>query len=160
MANPCRFASERVVSWPCWARNGERLQADHLRVWLSPENLRSEKSHSAMEEAIGIYDRLVLVLSAESVASGCAELLGDAAMKKEHGEKRMVLFPIRLDDAVMDVSAGWAADLRRTRHLGDFGNWREPDAFEAAYKRLLRDLRASTKPPALPGAAAASNRMR
>jgi hypothetical protein len=30
---------------------------------------------------------------------------------------KLVLFPLRLDDAVMEADQAWAASLRRTRHL-------------------------------------------
>jgi hypothetical protein len=33
--------------------------------------------------------------------------------------------------------------LRRTRHIGDFRHWRNHDAFEKAFERLLRDLKNS-----------------
>jgi hypothetical protein len=32
--------------------------------------------------------------------------------------------------------------LRRTRHLGDFRNWKDHDAFKKAFDRLLGDLKA------------------
>ena len=53
-----------------------------------------------------------------------------------------MLFPIRLDDAVTDTDQAWAASLRRTRHIGDFTNWKDHDAFKTAFERLRRDLRA------------------
>jgi hypothetical protein len=32
---------------------------------------------------------------------------------------------------------------RRTRHIGDFRNWKDYDAFKKAFDRLLRDLKSS-----------------
>jgi hypothetical protein len=52
-----------------------------------------------------------------------------------------VLFPIRIDDAVMDTTEQWAHDIRRTRHISDFTRWKEHDAYSKALDRLLRDLR-------------------
>jgi hypothetical protein len=52
---------------------------------------------------------------------------------------------IRLDDAVMAVEEGWAADIRRTRHIGDFTNWKDDDAYAKGFARLLRDLKADAK---------------
>jgi hypothetical protein len=54
-----------------------------------------------------------------------------------------VLFPIRIDDAVMQTLDGWAALVRRTRHIGDFRNWNDPGSYRKALDRLLRDLLAS-----------------
>ena len=102
-----------------------RLQADSVRVWFAPEALRiGDKFRVAIDEAIRVYDKLMVVLSATSVESDWVEKEVETAMEKERQEKRAVLFPIRLDDAVMEVKAGWAADIRRTRHLGDFRNWK------------------------------------
>ncbi len=32
-------------------------------------------------------------------------------------------------------------DIKRTRHIGDFRNWKEHDAYQESLQRLLRDLR-------------------
>ncbi len=36
------------------------------------------------------------------------------------------MIPIRLDEAVMEIKADWPADIRSTRHIGDFTNWKHP----------------------------------
>jgi hypothetical protein len=64
-----------------------------------------------------------------------------------------VLFPIRLDDAVMETKIGWAADIKRSRHIGDFRNWKDHDAYQKALARLLRDLRVAPLRPQAGGAA-------
>ena len=64
----------------------------------------------------------------------------EAALDRERREKRSILFPIRLDDAVMDTTQAWAAELRRTRHIGDFTRWEDHDSYQDGLKRLLRDL--------------------
>ncbi|HTS69512.1 MAG TPA: hypothetical protein VMO17_11055 [Terriglobia bacterium] len=53
-----------------------------------------------------------------------------------------MLFPVTLDDAVMETDQSWAASLRRTRHLGDFRAWKDHDLFQKSFDRLLRDLKA------------------
>jgi len=65
----------------------------------------------------------------------------EAALEKEQRQQREVLFPVRLDDAVMQTSQAWAAKFRRTRHIGDFTNWTDPQAYQIALDRLLRDLK-------------------
>ena len=72
----------------------------------------------------------------------------ETAMGKEREQERTMLFPIRLDDAVMDRKTGWPADVRRTRHIGDFTNRKNHDAYQRAFERLLRDLKASSQPVA------------
>ena len=56
-----------------------------------------------------------------------------------------MLFPIRLDDAVMETEEAWAADIGRTRHIGDFREWKSQDKYREAFGRLVRDLKAGEK---------------
>ena len=69
----------------------------------------------------------------------------ETAFEKERKQKRTVLFPIRLDDAVMETDEAWAADIRRTRHIGDFRGWKEHDKYKVAFGRLMRDLKAGER---------------
>jgi len=63
-------------------------------------------------------------------------------MERERREKRTVLFPIRLDNAVMKAASGWPADIRRSRNIGEFLRWKDHDSYRRAFERLLRDLKA------------------
>jgi hypothetical protein len=63
-------------------------------------------------------------------------------MERERKEKQAVLFPVRLENAVMEIENGWPADIRRTRHIGDFRNWKNHDEYQKAFERLLLDLKA------------------
>jgi len=40
-----------------------------------------------------------------------------------------------------ETSQAWAATLRRTRHIGDFTQWINPQNYQVAFERLLRDLK-------------------
>ncbi|HLG15635.1 MAG TPA: TIR domain-containing protein [Blastocatellia bacterium] len=64
--------------------------------------------------------RFPLILSADSIESSWIEREVRAALEKEESRKQTVLFPIRLDDSVMDCDKAWAVDIRRTRQIGDF----------------------------------------
>ena len=63
------------------------------------------------------------------------------ALEKEQQQNALVLFPVKLDKTVMDTFLPWAASMRRTRHIGDFCAWKEHDAYQQAFQRLLRDLK-------------------
>ncbi len=65
--------------------------------------------------------------------------------ERERKQKRTVLFPIRSDDAVMEAEKAWAAEIRRTRHIGDFRKWKDHDEYQTAFGRLMRDLKAGEK---------------
>jgi len=120
-----------------------RMRNKHLRVWLATEDLKiGDRFRSTMDEAISLYDKLLLVLSKDSVDSPWVESEVEAAFEKERKQKRTVLFPIRLDDTVMKTTRAWAADVRRTRHIGDFTQWKKHDQFEKVFARLLCDLKA------------------
>jgi hypothetical protein len=56
-----------------------------------------------------------------------------------------VLFPIRLDDAVMDTNEAWAAKLRGNRNIGDFRQWKDRDAYSKRLDRVIRDLSIKVK---------------
>ena len=65
----------------------------------------------------------------------------ETALERERKQGRTSLFPIRLDDAVMEMEGGWAALIRNTRNIGDFRRWKEHDEYQKAFDRLLRDLK-------------------
>jgi hypothetical protein len=50
----------------------------------------------------------------------------------------------------MDTTKAWAADLRRTRHIGDFTEWKDHDSYQKAFERLLRDLKAEAGAGSVP----------
>jgi hypothetical protein len=62
---------------------------------------------------------------------------------EEQQRQTTVLFPVRLDEAVMETRQTWAANIRRTRHMGDFQRWKDHDKHQKALTRWLRDLKAN-----------------
>lgn len=125
----------------------ERLYADlqirRVRCWFAAEDMKiGEKIRPLIDEAIRIHDKVLLVLSENSVESAWVEKEVETAFEKERLQQKLVLFPIRLDDSVMHTSQAWAADIRRTRYVGDFTHWKNHDDYLKAFSRLLRDLKA------------------
>jgi uncharacterized protein YjbI with pentapeptide repeats len=119
------------------------LQNKGVRCWLASENLKiGEKLRIGIDESIRVHDKLLLVLSKHSVASDWVEQEVETALDRERKEKRIVLFPIRLDDVVMKIDTGWPALIKNTRNIGDFLKWRSPQAYQKSLDRLLRDLKA------------------
>jgi hypothetical protein len=128
----------------------KRLHADlrskGVRSWFAPEDLKiGDKLRSAFDEAIRLHDKLMVILSENSVKSPWVEKEVETAFEKERQQGRTVLFPIRLDNAVMDTHEAWASDLRRTRHIGDFRDWKNRASYKKTFERLLRDLKADDK---------------
>ena len=89
-----------------------------------------------------LYDKLLIILSEFSIESNWVEREVVAALEKEQQQRKLVLFPITLDETFKYTVAPWAADLRRQRHIGDFTHWKHHDAYQKAFTRLLRDLKA------------------
>lgn len=120
------------------------LQAKHVRCWFAPEDLKiGDRFQEEIEQSIRAYDKLLIILSQESILSRWVEREVNTAFEHEQKQNRTILFPIRLDDSVMDCTQPWAADIRRTRHIGDFTCWKAHDSYQKAFDRLLRDLKAS-----------------
>lgn len=118
------------------------LQANGVRCWFAPEDMKTgDKIRTRIDEAIHLQDKLLLLLSEHALKSSWVENEVEAAMEKEQHQQREVLFPIRLDENVMQTTQAWAAKLRRTRHIGDFTHWNNPQAYQQAFNRLLRDLK-------------------
>jgi uncharacterized protein YjbI with pentapeptide repeats len=120
------------------------LQSKGVRCWFAPEDLKiGERFRRRIDEVIRVHDKLLLIISEHSVASSWVEKEVETAMESEDDHHRTVLFPVRLDDSVMEIKEGWPADVRRTRHIGDFRRWKEHDEYQKAFARLLADLKAS-----------------
>jgi hypothetical protein len=66
------------------------------------------------------------------------------ALDEERTRKQVVLFPVRLDDAVMQTSEAWARLVRGQRNIGDSTRWKEHDSYQKSLDRLIRDLRVET----------------
>jgi hypothetical protein len=45
----------------------------------------------------------------------------------------------------MQTTRAWAADIRRMRHITDFTGWKDHDAYQKAFARLLHDLKAEAQ---------------
>ncbi|HZT57247.1 MAG TPA: toll/interleukin-1 receptor domain-containing protein [Pyrinomonadaceae bacterium] len=127
-----------------------RMREEKLRVWFAPEDVKGgEKLYEQIERAIQIHDRLLIVLSERSLESKWVMTEIRRARKVELRENRRKLFPIRLVDyetlqawECFDADTGedLASEVRQY-FIPDFSNWKEHDAFEKAFERLLRDLR-------------------
>jgi uncharacterized protein YjbI with pentapeptide repeats len=135
-----------------------RLQQEHIRVWFAPHDMKSgEKLHEQIDTAIKVYDKLLILLSPDSLQSKWVMTELRKARKAEGKTGKRKLFPMRLVDyptltdwECFDSDSG--TDLAtevREYFIPDFSNWKNHDAFEAAFARLLKDLRQSTQPAPL-----------
>jgi uncharacterized protein YjbI with pentapeptide repeats len=124
----------------------DRLHADlqnkGVRCWFAPHDMPiGAKILDTVTEAIRLRDKVLLILSRHSIESEWVETEVTRAFSEERTRKQTVLFPIRIDNTVKRSSEPWAAQLWDSRHIGDFTCWKDPDAYQVALDRLLKDLK-------------------
>ena len=74
------------------------LQQKGVRCWFAPEDLKiGDKFRTRIDESIRVYDKLMVILSANSINSPWVEKEVEAALEKEHQQNKPVLFRIGLD---------------------------------------------------------------
>jgi hypothetical protein len=131
------FISYSSIDHDFAKRLHDDLQNNGVRCWFAPEDLKiGDELRRMIGEEIRIRDKLLLILSENSIRS---EWVGDEvekALAEEREQKTLKLFPIRLDDAVLKSKADWAEKIRLRRHIGDFSG-----EYAKALERLLHDLK-------------------
>lgn len=119
------------------------LQSNGVRCWFAPEDMKmGDHLVDTIEYAIRVRDKVLLILSETSVASAWVEKEVKTALEEEVKQEKLVLVPIRIDDSVLDTTDQWAHEIRRQRHIGDFSLWKNHDAYQEKFARLLHDLKA------------------
>jgi uncharacterized protein YjbI with pentapeptide repeats len=126
----------------------DRLHADlqdkGVRCWFASHDLPiGAKTWDAIDEAIRLRDKLLLILSKASIASEWVEDEVNKAYAEERSRKEIVLFPVRIDNTAISTNEPWAVKLRDQRNIGDFRQWKKPVEYQKSLDRLLRDLKAS-----------------
>jgi hypothetical protein len=139
------------------AEDGSVLQARGVRCWFAPHDIQGgRKVHEQIDEAIRLYDKLLLILSDASMNSPWVKTEIANARAREQQEKRQMLFPVtlvpfdrirpwKLFDA--DTGIDSAREIREY-FIPDFSNWKDHGLYTAASERLVLDLKAQ------PGASA------
>jgi TIR domain len=112
-----------------------------VRCWFAPHDMPiGAKIWDAIDEASKLRDKLLLILSENSIKSDWVEDEVQKAFAEERGRKQIVLFPVRIDDAVMETPEPWARKLRDQRYVGDLRRWKDHDAYKQSFERVVRDL--------------------
>jgi TIR domain/Pentapeptide repeats (8 copies) len=120
------------------------LQDVGVRCWFAPVDLPiGATTYEATDTAVRLHDKVLLILSEASIQSDWVADEVTKALAEERQRRTSVLFPIRVDDAVMTVNEAWALKLRDSRNIGDFRHWKEHDRYQRAFSRVVRDLAVS-----------------
>ena len=137
------------------ARLHSRMTQEKLRVWYAPEDMKGGlKILDQIDHAIRVHDKLLLVLSGASMGSDWVRHEVVRAVERERAEGRQILFPIALVNheairswAAFDADLGRdMAKVVREYHIPDFSGWKDHDAFEGSFARLLDDLKSRDVP--------------
>ena len=134
------------------------LQDHGIRCWLVPENLKGGKDlQIQLSNAIGREDKLILVLSDQSMTSEWIAQELKALREQEKQEHRRLLYPVSLANPSMIQSwtlmepgsfVNLAKELRKYP-IPNFSDREHEASYQVAFKQLLRDLK-SGLPQAVP----------
>jgi hypothetical protein len=128
-----------------------RMRQEGLRVWFAPEDIKGgQKLYEQIDRAIQLHDRLLIILSENSMRSEWVLTEIRRARKTEVKEGRRKLFPIRLvgyeeigEWECFDADHGKELAVEvREYYIPDFSNWKNHDAFEREFGRLYKSLKA------------------
>jgi hypothetical protein len=118
------------------------LQDKGVRCWFAPHDLRPGQWYRrGIEEAIYLHAKVLLLLSKDAVESGWVAYEVETALNREIQERCELLFPLRLDEAVMQTSQPWARRLQEDRHMSDFTNWHDESVYQQRLTELVRHLK-------------------
>ena len=132
------FISHSHLDHPFAEQLYNDLQDNGVPCWFAPEKMKiGDKIRPTIDRFIRLHDRLLLILSEHSINSNWVEKEVETAFEEESKRNQTVLFPIRLDETVMHTDQAWAADIRRTRHIGDFCGWEDGDGFQRGFQQLV-----------------------
>jgi hypothetical protein len=127
------------------------LQAQGVRCWFAPhDSQRGRKLVEQIDEAIRVHEKLLLILSPDSIQSKWVETEIVKARRRERREDAKILFPLSIVPfeqlrAWECVDADTGEDLARevrSYRVADFSNWKDHDAYQREFSMLLRDLKA------------------
>jgi hypothetical protein len=157
VANPIEFYSCFISYSTKDQEFAERLHGDlqnkNVRCWFAPHDVQGgKKLHEQIDEAIRVHEKVLLILSVESMNSEWVKTEIGKARRREMQENKQVLFPVRLvpfaairDWECFDADAGTdSAKEIREYFIPDFSEWKEHDKYKEAFERLLGDLKGRT----------------
>jgi hypothetical protein len=160
---PYSVASGAIQFYSCFISHptkdqefADRLYADlqnkGVRCWFVPHDIQAgKKIHEQIDEAIRRYERLLLILSANSMKSTWVHTEIRKARKREIEEKRRVLFPVSIvpftdvqawESFLADEGIDLAEEIREY-YIPDFSSWmNDHSSYLKSLQKLLDGLKA------------------
>jgi len=127
------------------------LQSKGVRCWFAPHDAQGgRKLHEQIDDAIRLHDKLLLILSEDSMNSEWVKTEISKARAREIRDGAKVLFPVRLCSfsalekwRCFDTGSGedHAPEIRKF-YIPDFSNWGTKNkTYQHELNKLLRDLK-------------------
>jgi len=118
------------------------LQNTGVRCWFDSEDLKiGDKTWDSIYHYIRMRDKVLLILSENSISSDWVENEVNAALSEENKRKKPILFPVRVDAAILDSDQAWAEYINKTRNISNFSNWKDHDTYHQTLDKLLDDIK-------------------
>jgi len=127
------------------------LQAKGVRCWFAPHDVQGgKKLHEQIDNAIRVHERLLLILSPDSINSEWVKTEIAKARKRELIEKKRMLFPVRLKISFKELQEWECFDADtgkdsareiREYYIPDFSEWETAAKFKEEFDKLVRDLK-------------------
>ncbi|NTV45233.1 MAG: toll/interleukin-1 receptor domain-containing protein [Chlorobiales bacterium] len=147
------FISHSTKDKPFVEQLYAHLQANGVRCWYSEHDMQGGKTvYEQIDHAIRVHEKLLLILSENSMESDWVKTEIRKAKKREEKEGKRVLFPISLvpfnriqEWEFFDSDRGrdLAMEIREF-YIPCFAGWEQNhDAYKKEFDKLLRDLKAS-----------------
>jgi hypothetical protein len=126
------------------------LQAKGVRCWFAPHDVQGgKKLIEQIDDAIRVQERLLLILSPDSINSEWVKAEIAKARQREVRDKTRVLFPVRMGISFdqlrdweyfdADIGKDSAREIREY-YIPDFSRWKSHDSYQEEFAKLLRDL--------------------
>src|SRR6266446_2508128 len=123
------------------ARLYDDLQQVGVRCWLDAKEMKAgERIYDQIDRAIQVHDKVLLILSQASVKSQWVRQEVRNALGLERQRHTTVLFPLRVDDAVLSLKGTPELKSLRERFIVDFSSWQDKNHYQRAFSSLMRDL--------------------
>lgn len=140
------------ISYSPWDKAfAERLHADlqdlGIRCWLSPKYTSKQGKwlrhplYAQIEASMDPEDKVVLVLSRNSLKSPWIETIINNALRREVQIKRPILFLCQLDNAILETQRARKIGLLTTHRIFDFTQWEIKEAYKNKLTDLLTELK-------------------
>ncbi len=151
------FLNEPFLFYTCfisYSRKDEefvdRLYADlqnkGIRCWQDKQDMKwGGRMFDEISKQIRFKEKVLLVLSEESVKSDWVADEVEKALEEEKRRGTDIIIPFSLDDAFMQTDEQWTRRLKRSRNIGDFSGWKDHDKYKKAFDTLLKALQTEPK---------------